>query len=271
MSDSKKRCEVGPDPLHNFNNALKRWHDEQWARLTPEDYIKGNAVIQVHYVFWRGGEASCDHCAVVYLHHRNLGVELDLLPVDHLMGEPPFVQDGNARQEKLVLVDIVEVMKEHEGVLVPAPSVVEGLYPLQHCESLFPYQILDLELWTIEGSGVLDDREIDAGFVFDVTAGIALDGESPIEVVKSRPCVVKAVADDSGPLDKWRGVADMKPEYKLPLLSIYFFGDGIRFSVSNVRSNSHLKGIKVFLCPRDLGMKPLWEISDPTAPLSDVP
>jgi hypothetical protein len=254
MGDSKESGEVGAHSLDNFNSALERWHDTQRARRTFEDYIEGHADIHVHYVFGCAELEARNLCAILKPQQRYVAVQSGGPVLDGDDISTGAINDGDAGQKQPMFIGVIELMKEHEGVLVPTLSVIERLQPLDQCRCLRSDPVVDVAFHAFERVGVLVNGKFSVRSFFDLT-GIPSSDEPPKDVIEGRSGIVKAIADHQRPVDQRRGRDDTQSKDVLPGLRVAFLNNGVRLSLNDEGGNSGLKGVQVLLCPADLRVK----------------
>lgn len=268
MNDLEKSCEVRSNALDNFNHALEVWHDSHRSGLTFKDYVEGNAAIHVHYIFRNSNLASRDFCAVLELEKSTIPVHSDPSIVHGLRTDFDAIKNIDSGKEQSVLVEDVKIMKEHEGILVPTPSIIKRLQLLQDCQCRLPDPLLEFDLSAVKGGPVFQNGKVGGRSVTAQPVRIVLQDERPKEMIESGPSIVEAVADHEGPVNNRRRQGDLQSENKLPCLSVHFLDKGIGFSFSNEGVNRSLESVKVFLCPSDLCLESDGRLGNSFAPSS---
>jgi hypothetical protein len=248
---------------------LKAWDD----RFDPADpkflerYLRGEICIHAH--FGGSDESGAEKfCATFYGPQTAsapiLRNDLDFALLEYVAAETDrVVDDGIAAddQEKLVLIDVVQVMKDGERMFVRNGAVVR-LRPLDDClraagDSLY-CSLLD-------GLFIFRDSSADGEMNPERGRMMPPQNESPRQMVQAGPKVGNNLASPNGEIERrvrWtRNAIDI-----LRKVTVYLFRWGVRIE-SKELLNKRIEPLDIVVGPLDLRPTPFEWRGDASARL----
>jgi hypothetical protein len=262
MRDLEKDCKLRANFLDPLNHVGQRSRNRNQSGLTLEDYFEGHADIHIHYVLRVGNSERREICAVLQWINaeKKLTIEDGISVIHRLCGDSVAIGDGQSRDEELMLVHIVEIIKGTESVSVPAQGVVKRLQPFKDCKD-FTTNPDRKAFLAVESAGDSEYRELCTGGVPVNPGRIISHDQRPKKVIERRPCVLEAITNEQGQAFNIRGREEVEPKHVDTRLLIGLLNDRVRFSFSDRSRNSAIQSVKVFLCPSDLCEKSSGQIS----------